>query len=304
MIPASPAGHKVGIALPLLLRAGRANKVDCGGIIRAKGKAMLSDRTVITHKIDGNEDITLWLVGDVHIGAAEFAEQRFLRDIEAIKADPNARVVLIGDIINNAVKSSVSNVYEERMMPNESKKYAAKCIEPIKDKILCAVGGNHEMRSVKEVDDDPAYDIMCKLDIENLYRQNAAFVKLQFGDVNGSGRFNPTYTLFVTHGSGGDSTIGGSANKQKKTQEVYEGIDIFIQGHTHKAVNFFPQRVVFDKHNNNIIFRTITCVTATSYLDYGGYAMRGGLQPFANVVSNIVLCGSKKNIVTRQMAEF
>lgn len=265
---------------------------------------MLSDFEVITHRILSNNDVTLWLIGDTHIGASEFNEKRFKRDISLIEADPNAKVVLIGDIINNGVKSSVSNVYEERMMPGAAKKYAAECLAPIKDKIICAVGGNHEMRSVKEVDDDPAYDIMCKLDIENLYRRNVAFVKLQFGNVRGDGKTNPTYTLLVTHGSGGGSTIGGSANKQQRTQETYEGIDIFIQGHTHKAMNFFPQRVIFDTRNNKISFRTITCVTAPSYLDYGGYAMRGGLRPYANVVSNIVLCGNKKNVITKQTAEF
>lgn len=265
---------------------------------------MLSDLEVITHKIPGNDDITLWLIGDVHIGAAEFNEEQFKRDIGNIEKDPNARVVLIGDLINNAVKSSVSNVYEERMMPAAAKKYAVKEFEPIKDKIICAVGGNHEMRSVKEVDDDPAYDIMCKLDIENVYRRNAAFVKLQIGNPQRDGEHNPTYTLFVTHGSGGGTTIGGSANKQQRVQQIYEGIDVFIQGHTHKAVNFFPQRVVFDKHNNKIKFRTITCVNAPAYLDYGGYAMRGGLQPFANVVSQVVLSGNKKQVITRQTAEF
>lgn len=265
---------------------------------------MLPDLQIIKHKIDGNENITLWLIGDVHIGAAEFAEKRFKRDIDIIADDHNARVVLIGDIINNATKSSVSNIYEERMSPSAAKKLAAQCLEPIKDKILAAVGGNHELRSVKEVDSDPAYDIMCKLNIEHLYRRNAAFVKVMFGDVSGTGIKNPTYTIMLTHGSGGGAMIGGSANKQMRTQAIYEGIDVFIQGHTHKALNFFPQRVVFDKHNNKISFKTVTCVTAPSYLEYGGYAMRGGMQPHANVVSNIILCGNRKQIITKQTAEF
>lgn len=265
---------------------------------------MLNDFIPITHKIPDNPDIILWLIGDTHIGAREFDENRLKRDIAEIAANDDARVVLLGDIINNATKSSISNVYEERFSPAESKSLAVVYLTPIRDKILAAVGGNHEMRSVKEVDDDPAYDIMCKLDIENLYRRNAAFVKIQMGDPKKDGLRNPTYTLFVTHGSGGGSTVGASANKQQRVQTIYEGIDIFIQGHTHKAVNFFPQRMVFDKHNNKILRRTITCVTAPSYLDYGGYAMRGGLQPYANVVSNIVLCGNKKKIITKQTAEF
>lgn len=265
---------------------------------------MLNDYTPIIHKIPEKDDITLWLIGDVHIGAAEFDEARFKRDIAAIAADDNARVLLLGDIINNAVKTSVSNVYEERFSPSESKSLAVIMLMPIKDKILAAVGGNHEMRSVKEVDDDPAYDIMCKLDIEHLYRRNAAFLKIQMGNTKNNGAYNPTYTIYVTHGSGGGTTAGAGANKQHRVTAVYEGIDIFVQGHTHKAVNFYPQRIIFDRHNNKILRRTITCVTAPAYLDYGGYAMRGGLQPFAPVTSTLILCGNKKRVTAVQRADY
>ena len=86
---------------------------------------MLNDYTPIIHKIPENNDITLWLIGDVHIGAAEFDEARFKRDIAAIAADDNARVLLLGDIINNATKSAVSSIYEERYSPSESKALAA-----------------------------------------------------------------------------------------------------------------------------------------------------------------------------------
>lgn len=265
---------------------------------------MLSDFMPIKHKIDGNDDITLYLIGDVHIGAKEFDAKRFNDTISKVEADDNARIILVGDIINNATRSSISNVFDEVFSPSESKLLAANYLKPVKDKILAAVGGNHEMRSVREVDDDPAYDIMCKLNIENLYRRNAAFVKIQIGDVKGAGQRNPTYTLFVTHGSGGGTTPGAGANKQHKVQAIYEGIDVFIQGHTHKAINFFPQRITYDKHNNKVTRRTVVCVTVPSFLDYGGYAMRFGLAPFANVASTIKLCGSKKLISCEQIAEY
>lgn len=265
---------------------------------------MLPDLMPIKHKIEGNDDIVLWLIGDVHIGAAEFDEKRLKRDIADIEVNPRARVVLLGDLINNGVKSSVTNVYEEQMMPSAAKKLAVQYLEPIKDKIIAAVGGNHEMRSVKEVDDDPAYDIMCKLNIEHLYRRNAAFVKVHLGKPDVRGKNNPTYSMFITHGSGGGSTVGASANKQHRTQAIYEGIDIFIQGHTHKAINFYPQRVIFDTKNNKILRRTITCVTAPSYLDYGGYAMRSGLHPATPVTSTLILRGDRKQVIAQQRAEY
>ena len=265
---------------------------------------MLSDFTPVLWHFEGNEDITLWLIGDVHIGAAECDEKRFKRDIETIAADPNARVILLGDLINNAVKNSVSNIYEERYRPAAQKRIAAEALEPIKDKILAAVGGNHELRSSKEVDDDPMYDIMCKLNLSDLYRQNAAFVKVMIGKTNGNGRLNPTYTIYATHGSGGGTTPGAGANRMQRTQAIFEGIDLFAQGHVHKAMNFYPERIRFDTHNNKIRRRTIACCIAPSYLEYGGYALRASLPPFANVTSTITLCGNKKRITAHQIADF
>lgn len=265
---------------------------------------MLDDFTPITWHFAANDDITLWLIGDVHLGAKECDEKRFKADIDAIAADETARVILLGDIINNATKSSVSNIYEERYCPSEAKSIAAKMLEPIKDKIIAAVGGNHELRSSKEVDDDPAYDIMCKLDLSHLYRKNAAFVKIRIGAKNGDGLKNPTYTIYATHGSGGGTTPGAAVNRLHRTQTIFEGIDVFVQGHVHKAMSFFPERIRFDTHNNKVLRRTITCCVAPSYLGYGGYAMRAALPPFAAITGNITLCGTKKRITTHQTADF
>jgi hypothetical protein len=68
-------------------------------------------------------------------------------------------------------------------------------------------------------------------------------------------------------------------------------------------MNFYPERIRFDTHNNKIHRRTIACCIAPSYLEYGGYAMRAALPPFANVTSTITLCGNKKRIVCHQAAD-
>lgn len=265
---------------------------------------MLSDFVPVLWHFKENADINLWLIGDVHLGARECDEKRFKADIDEIAADPAAKVVLLGDMINNATKSSVSNVYEETYSPSESIEIAVKMLEPIKDKILAACGGNHELRSGKEVDLDPAYTIMCRLGLSQLYRKNGVFLKVMCGSVNGSGRSNPTYTMYMTHGSGAGTTPGAGANRMHKTQAIFEGIDIFAQGHIHKAINFYPERIRFDTHNNKVTARTIVCCVAPSYLKYGGYALWASLPPFANVTSSLTLCGNKKRITAHQIAAY
>ena len=76
-------------------------------------------------------------------------------------------------------------------------------LKPLRDRILCAVPGNHEGRSGKDADDCPIYDIMCKLDLEDFYRENIAFVKIGIGNPKGDGERNPTYALAIMHGAGG-----------------------------------------------------------------------------------------------------
>ena len=127
--------------------------------------------------------------------------------------EENSYIILGGDLINNGIKSSVSNVYDETMRPREQKKLLVEMLSPLKDRILCAVSGNHERRSSREVDDDIIYDVMCKLDIEDVYRENLAFLKIQFGTARSDGKVNPTYVICITHGTGSGIMTGASVNK-------------------------------------------------------------------------------------------
>ena len=88
-------------------------------------------------------------------------------------ATPLAFLILGGDLINNNTRSSVGSPWDDTVRPREQKRLMVEALEPIKDRILCCVSGNHERRSLKDADDDPPYDIMTKLDLEDVYRQNA-----------------------------------------------------------------------------------------------------------------------------------
>ena len=169
---------------------------------------MLRDFEMIVHKFPDGQDITIIPIADVHLGARECMEQEFISFINSIADKPNVYVCLLGDLLNNAVKSSVSNIYDELYRPSEAKRMMAKILEPIRERILFSVTGNHERRTSREMDDDPNYDIMAKLDLEHLHRENVAFVKLQFGTRSIKGQKRPTYTMVGMHGSGGGALAG------------------------------------------------------------------------------------------------
>lgn len=252
---------------------------------------------MIIHKFPDNEDITIIPISDVHLGARECMEQAFIDFINTVKDSPNVYLVLGGDLLNNSTRSSVSNIFEETMRPSDAKKMMAKILEPVSSKILCAVCGNHERRSGKDADDDPAYDIMCKIDREDVYRENVAFIKLQFGKRDSDGQRNPTYTLVVTHGAGGGQLTSGAVLRGERFGYAIDGMDALIFGHTHKPFVTSPGKIVIDKFNNQVTVKPFKVICMTSWLEWGGYAAQKMLLPSAHSLHTLTLRGNKKEMI-------
>lgn len=257
---------------------------------------MISDMVPIIRVFPNRPDITVYPVFDLHLGAAECMEAEWALFKRRVLDDPNAYVVIGGDMINNGIKSSVTNVYAETMRPREQKKRLVEELTPLRDRIICMTGGNHEQRTAKEADQNPMYDVACKLDLEDLYRENGCFVVLRFGEKKGNGLLNPTYTMAVLHGAGGGMYIGSGANRGERYGAVIDGLDVLITGHTHKPVTFPVGKLVFDPQNKRVTQKQFRVLVATSWLWYGDYAMRKLLPPAAHCVNWVQLHGMRKEL--------
>ncbi len=239
---------------------------------------MKKDFEMIIKQFD--DDITIYPISDVHLGALEHNADEWNKFVEKVKNEPNSYIILNGDLMNNATRSSVSNVFDDILRPREQKDRLIEYLTPIKDKILCAVSGNHERRSGKDADNDPMYDIMCKLNLEDIYRQNMAFLKLQFGSQREiESRHGKTYTIAVTHGTGGGIYTGASVNRNERFGYTIDNLDCLIVGHTHKGTISKPSKIVIDPRNNSVLLKQFTVVSTQSWLTYGGYAMQKMLLP-------------------------
>lgn len=230
-------------------------------------------------------------------------EKEWMDFLKMVQSTPNVYLTLGGDLLNNGLKNSLTNVYRERYMPGEAKRLMAQMLEPVRDRILCAVSGNHERRTLKEVDCDITYDIMSKLDLEHLYRENIAFVKIQMGQpenengVKTSGTQRPTYTLVVTHGAGGGVLTGSAVNRNERFGYIIDGMDALIVGHTHKPFTTQPGKIKIDTRNNKVSIAPFKVISTTSWIDYQGYPVQKMLLPTTHCLHTLTLSGDHKEIV-------
>ena len=229
---------------------------------------MLDDFKLIQSNFIDFPSLNLYPLGDVHIGSQECDLELLNRWVEMVKDDPHGRVVLIGDIMNMGLKSSKSNVYEEKLSPMQQKELCYELLNPIADKILAGCSGNHEYRAVREVGTNPLYDVFCRMRIEDRYRENACFLKVTVGK---NGRNPNTYGVVLTHGK----------SKKKDLDWTYsvDGADVFISGHTHLGTHQPCGKIRMDLTHNVVKTVGYQHIVVLPFQSYGGYAVRGKYLP-------------------------
>lgn len=240
---------------------------------------MLGDFELITHRFP--DEITIYPVSDVHLGAMEHADAAWTNFIDRVKSE-KAYLILAGDLLNNGVRTcKFVNPYEEVVRPREAKRMMVEYLSPLKDRILCVVTGNHERRTLKDDDQDITYDICAKLDIEHLYRENVAFMRVGIGtrSQNDNGRCEIGYTFAVTHGSGGGIYTGAAVNRSERYGNIIDGLDCLVTGHVHKGYISRPAKIVIDTRNGVVHMKDYVIISCVSWLNYGGYAAQKMLLP-------------------------
>lgn len=229
------------------------------------------------------DTISILPISDVHYGAVEHNRKKWEKFLESVLERENVYLVLHGDLINNATRSSVSDIFTETCRPSDQKRKMAEYLYPVKDRILCAVEGNHEFRSGKDVDDDPMEDIMARLGLCDLYSPIDIFLKVGIGyrnkEIGPAGRTEHVYTFMVMHGAGGGATTGASVNRNEKYLTYWEGVDCLISGHTHKPSHTKPVHMIFDSSTGEVRQRVMNQVCTASWMDYGGYPIKKMLPP-------------------------
>ena len=86
------------------------------------GEELNSDFDMIVHQFPDNKDITIIPVADVHLGASEHYAEEWKSFCKKIENSPDTYLLLLGDLLNNSVRNSVANPFDEVLRPREQKK--------------------------------------------------------------------------------------------------------------------------------------------------------------------------------------
>jgi predicted phosphodiesterase len=237
------------------------------------------------------ESAEILLAADIHTGSAEFDQAKWAKFEELLKK-PDTFVIFAGDQCEYATRTSKSDVYTQALTPSQQKRWWIEHLKAYKDKVLCIVDGNHEYnRASKDADDFPLYDIALALGIEDRYRSEAAFVDIGVGS-GGHGNGKQVHYVFrVQHQAQNNVNYG--------TVDGFEGIDVFVSGHTHKPADRPRGKLVYNPYNKTISHKDVENIVCGHFLRFGGYGERGGYRPTSQKLFSVILSGKKKVIETR-----
>jgi UDP-2,3-diacylglucosamine pyrophosphatase LpxH len=223
-------------------------------------------------------EIHLYMIGDVHIGAHGFERKTFERYIREIAADPFAMVVVTGDLIDNATQGSKGCVFSQRMMPQKQIELAIELLYPIRDKIIFWCDGNHEERTFRQTGSDPGYTMCLGLNCVDKYNYVHGFITL-----NAKGK---AYKLYVTH------NIGRTETKLKTIARAHPDCDVVIGGHIHQ-----PKVVPVAQQLHSGKVKTTYAITGKAWLKDESYSISAAYEPVSDAQPEIVL--GEKVVITQ-----
>lgn len=224
-----------------------------------------------------DDDVHLYIISDAHIGAHGFQKAEFKKYIKAIERDDKAAVVVLGDLIDNAVQGSKGCVFSQRMMPQKQVEQIIELLYPIREKIIFFCIGNHEERTFRQTGSDPGYTMCLGLDCIDKYNYVHGFITIATK--------GKTYKIYATH------NIGKSESKLKTMARAHPDCDLIIGGHIHQA-KVVP--VAQQLHSGKV--RTTYAVTGRAWLKDESYSISAAYEPVSDI-QPVIYLGDSVSIV-------
>ena len=188
-------------------------------------------------------DFSLVPIYDVHFGTRLHDKRLFQRVLDVIKNDPNCYFFLGGDLaefISHSDKRFEPDTLDPEFLANLDQlidfsiDYIVRTFEPVKDRCLFIIGGNHDLRYYKKYGVDIVRRVAEGLGVKNYTRNYEALVSISFrpyGKNKKTWRFN----IYAHHGFGGGRKKGALVNNLEDLSGYFDA-DIYIMGHSHQLL--------------------------------------------------------------------
>lgn len=240
---------------------------------------MLRESTPIVVDIPEQKTIEIFGIHDLHYGNECFDTKKWLAFKRLVLSEENRYVVFVGDLMENAVPNSKSDVFTQTATPREQQEFVEEMFYEFKDRTLAIVDGNHEFnRSTKNCGLYPLYSAACVARVEEKYRSAFAVVDVGFGQV---GNRMSRVSGFLIHNSKDLKNFG--------TVDAMEGIDFMWRGHDHEPIDHPRGHLVYDRQRREVKIKSCEVLNSGSFLSFGGYGARAGFRPKSDKMFKLVL---------------
>lgn len=223
--------------------------------------------------------IILVPLSDIQWGAEDCDIKQIEEYVRWIERTDNVFAFINGDLLNNSLLDSPKGaIFWDKMRPREQVRTVIKLLSPIAHKILWAIPGNHEERTIKIADIDPLYWICRTLEIP--YSEQPVFADILWKGY----RFN----MYCFHGVSGSRTAGGKLNAAMRPTEWTQFTMFNIMGHVHEPMgNPITRRCIvreYDEHGKlkelRVVDRDQYVIICAAWLEFwGSYAAKQGYSP-------------------------
>lgn len=245
----------------------------------------------------------VYTLADLHIGDAHCSEAEVQARVQQAREDPHGLIILNGDLMNTALRNSVSDVYGEVLSPMQQISYLVNLLRPIAGKIIGVTAGNHENRVYKSDGLDIMRLVCRELGIEEKYAPEGVLVFLRFGtraSLHDKGR-NPRqwYSIYATHGSGGGRKEGAKAIRLADMASIVDA-DLYIHSHTHLPMVMKQGYFRTDSSNCTAKMVQRLFINTGAALEYGGYGQAQEFKP-ASIATPVIRLEAKHKAMKATM---
>lgn len=226
---------------------------------------------------------------DIHLGSKFSLVDKFKAYIDYILRTPNTYAVVLGDVMENATKTSVGlGMFEEEYHLEDQVKQAYRLLRPLADtgKLIGIHTGNHEQRTSLLVQLNPMKLVAERLHVP--YFDWQAYHLWTVGDQK--------YKIHTHHGAGKATTPSGRLNQVLKMRNISRA-DLFLMGHVHDILDYETKMYDWDEEAGTmkeIVQKYAVCGSLLSY--HFSYAEQGMMAPVSQRLIKIDLYKDRHDI--------
>ena len=235
--------------------------------------------------------IEVYAIHDLHFGNVAFDPRKWEAVKNEVLSVSNRYVIFVGDMMENAIPGSKSDVFTQTVPPQEQKEFIAKEMHDLADRTIAVVDGNHERNRVTKLTGlYPLYDCALIAGIGDRYRPHFAIADIGVGTRKKDPSQQTHYVVYAVHKAKDTKTYSSA--------DFVDGIDAMVFGHTHSPQDIPRGKLVYDQKLKQIRQRSIETINAGSFMRYADYAVDSAYRPSSDKLYKFVFMGDEKRIGT------